>query len=74
MPKPEFTFRYRLRNWPGYNRALVRFRGGVHRQRRPNQKSRNLLEITALSLVAAERYQRYFGLISARIPKVPHPS
>lgn len=23
MPKPEFTFRYRVRNWPEYNRALV---------------------------------------------------
>jgi hypothetical protein len=24
MPKPEFTFRYKVRNWPEYNRALVR--------------------------------------------------
>ena len=24
MGKPEFTFRYRIRNWPEYNRALVR--------------------------------------------------
>ena len=23
MPKPEFTFRYRVRNWPEYNQALV---------------------------------------------------
>lgn len=24
MPKPEFTFRYKVRNWHAYNRALVR--------------------------------------------------
>jgi hypothetical protein len=24
MGKPEFTFRYKVRNWPEYNRALVR--------------------------------------------------
>ena len=24
MAKPEFTFRYKIRNWPEYNRALVR--------------------------------------------------
>ncbi len=24
MAKPEFTFRYKVRNWPAYNRALVR--------------------------------------------------
>src|SRR5271169_3780528 len=24
MGKPEFTFRYKVRNWPAYNRALVR--------------------------------------------------
>jgi len=24
MPKREFTFRYRIRNWPEYNRALVK--------------------------------------------------
>ena len=24
MPKPEFTFRYKVRNWPEYSRALVR--------------------------------------------------
>ena len=24
MDKPEFTFRYKVRNWPDYNRALVR--------------------------------------------------
>ncbi len=24
MPKPEFTFRYKIRHWPEYNRALVR--------------------------------------------------
>ena len=24
MPKTEFTFRYKVRNWPAYNRALVR--------------------------------------------------
>jgi len=24
MAKPEFTFRYKIRNWPAYNRALVR--------------------------------------------------
>jgi hypothetical protein len=23
MPKPEFTFRYRVRNWPEYTQALV---------------------------------------------------
>ena len=23
MPKPEFTFRHRIRNWPEYNQALV---------------------------------------------------
>jgi hypothetical protein len=24
MKNPEFTFRYKIRNWPEYNRALVR--------------------------------------------------
>ena len=24
MPKSEFVFRYRVRNWPEYNRALIR--------------------------------------------------
>ncbi len=28
MSKPEFTFRYKVRNWAEYNRALIR-RGGL---------------------------------------------
>lgn len=24
MKNPEFTFRYKIRNWPEYNRALIR--------------------------------------------------
>lgn len=24
MAKPEFIFRYKVRNWPAYNRALIR--------------------------------------------------
>jgi hypothetical protein len=31
MGKPEFTFRYKIRNWSEYNRALVRGRGRVAR-------------------------------------------